>query len=130
MKKKNKKLATEWLDRAKSDLQYAAAGEKETEQHHITCFLCHQAVEKALKGLAVLVNKTPKKTHNLGLLMSEAISEYKSFLALQKDVRRLDKYYIPARYPDDMVFEFAKEDAQNALTIAKHVIDLAKTEIE
>ncbi|MFA5811206.1 MAG: HEPN domain-containing protein [bacterium] len=130
MSAKNKKLAKEWLDRANSDLEYACAGERETGQHHVTCFLCHQAAEKALKGLAVFSNKAPKKTHNLGLLMSEILSEFKSIIPLQKEVRRLDKYYIPARYPDDMSFEFTADDAKLALSVAERLIAIVIAEIE
>ena len=124
-----KVLAKEWIDRAASDLKYAYAGEKETGQHHITCYLCHQAVEKALKGLIVLEGSVPKKTHHLGMLTSEVIKKYPSIEEILRDIRKLDKYYIPARYPDDMTMEFASEDAERALKTAQEVIDLAKVEL-
>lgn len=124
-----KTLAKEWIDRAFSDLKYAYAGEKETGQHHVTCYLCHQAVEKNLKGLIVLEGGTPKKTHHLGLLVSEVAKHYPAFLDLRQNIRKLDKFYIPARYPDDMTMEFTGDDAKNALETASKVIELAKIEI-
>lgn len=124
-----KTLAKEWINRAISDLKYAYAGEKETGQHHITCYLCHQAVEKTLKGLLVLEGETPKKTHHLGLLVSEIAKHYPDFSDLKQSIRRLDKYYIPARYPDDMTMEFTSDDAKSALETADKVIELAKVEI-
>lgn len=124
-----KTLAKEWIDRAISDLKYAYAGEKETGQHHITCYLCQQAVEKVLKGLIVLNGEQPKKTHHLGLLISEVAKDYPTFLDLRKDIRKLDKYYISARYPDDTTMEFTSDDAKGALETAQKIIDLAKIEI-
>jgi|SRR3989338_1198175 len=129
MSKKNKKLAEEWVDRAESDLQYARAGEKETAQHHITCFLCHQAVEKILKGLLVFSGEIPPKTHHVGLLISKVSAMYPALGALQTEIRRLDKYYIPARYPDDTRLDFTPEDANTALEVARKVLDSARQEI-
>lgn len=124
-----KVLAKEWIDRACSDLKYAYAGEKETGQHHVTCYLCHQVVEKALKGLIVLEGVSPKRTHHLGSLVLEVVKHYPGFSDLRQNIRKLDKYYIPARYPDDITMEFTEEDAGRALETAQNVIDLAKVEI-
>lgn len=124
-----KTLAEEWIDRAMSDLKYAYAGEKETGQHHITCYLCHQVVEKAFKGLIVLVGEHPKKTHHLGLLVSEVAKHYPAFLDLRQNIRKLDKFYTPARYPDDITMEFTNDDAQSALETAQRVIELVKIEM-
>ena len=122
------KLAQEWLDRASNDLKYAYAGEKETGQHPITCFLCHQAVEKLLKGLMVLAGERPQKTHQLGVLLARALAHFPSFRTYQKEVQRLNKFYQPARYPDDMTMEFTTADAKKALEITQQLIDLAKIE--
>lgn len=126
MKNPNEKLAKEWIQKAQSDLQYAKAGERETKQHHITCFLCHQAAEKCLKGLLALENISPPKTHNLGLLLGKAPAGYSELAGLQKEVRKLDKYYIAARYPDDTFTEFTHEDAAHALSIAAKLLAAAQ----
>lgn len=128
MSAKNRILAKEWFDRAGSDLKYATAGEKETGEHHVTCFLCHQAAEKILKGLIVLDGGTPQKTHNLNLLLSSLLASYSSLSAMAKDLRKLDKYYIPARYPGGMLFKFTADDSKFALSIVQGLSDIAKAE--
>lgn len=128
MKNGNKKLAGEWLTRAQSDLRYAEAGEKETGEHHVTCFLCHQAAEKLLKGLVVSDGGTPQKTHNLNLLLSQVAPVYPSVSEISKDVRKLDKFYIPARYPGGAIYKFAPEDSKFALSTTKRLLEIALAE--
>lgn len=120
------KQALEWLLRAQSDLQYAEAGERETHQHHITCFLCQQAVEKMLKGLLVAASETPERTHNLGRLASLVEPHFPKIAPHISKIRKLDKYYITSRYPDDLTADFSKEDAIQALDIATSIIALAE----
>lgn len=129
MKNKHRELAREWLARAKSDLNYAKAGERETGEHHVTCFLCHQAAEKLLKGLVVLDGSAPQKTHNLNLLLSQVVSIYPSVVEISKDIRRLDKFYISSRYPAGTVYKFSPEDAKFALSTAKLLLDIAVGEM-
>lgn len=129
MKSGHKKLAQEWFDRAESDYRYAKAGEKETGEHHVTCFLCHQSAEKTLKGLAVLNGNVPPKTHNLNLLLSSVSSSYQSISEISKEIRKLDKFYIPSRYPGGAIFNFTADDAKFALSISKTLLEIAKAEI-
>lgn len=126
MSARNKELAAEWLARAESDLKYAIAGERETAQHHVTCFLCHQSVEKALKALIVYSGGIPQRTHLLGRLVSMIEADFPAFKNLKMKIRKLDKFYIPARYPDDMRTDFVKQDAKDALTLAEEVVTIAK----
>ena len=126
MSEKQKKLAHEWIDRAWSDFQYAQAGEKETQQHHITCFLCHQAVEKAVKAMLIVDGIVPTRSHHLGFLFSQILDRHSLFASIQMDVRKLDKFYIPARYPDDVVTTFTAEDARLALQTAEKMLRLVE----
>lgn len=128
MTQKNKQ-AMEWIHRAASDLQYAQAGEEETGQHHITCFLCQQAVEKILKGLLVAVGATPERTHSLGRLATLVSTTFADIKRHVVEIRRLDKYYITARYPDDLTTEFTKADAREALHIAATVLQWARDQL-
>ncbi|MBI2981726.1 MAG: HEPN domain-containing protein [Deltaproteobacteria bacterium] len=130
MKSRDRSLAQEWLERAKSDFLYAQAGEKETGQHHVTCFLCHQSAEKLLKGLLVLADEVPQKTHHLAFLISKVASHYPSFAEFKREIRRLDKFYVPSRYPDNTLLEFTPEDAKEALLTVKKMTQLAETEVK
>lgn len=124
MQLKHKRLAQEWFDRAHSDFLYAQAGEQETEQHHITCFLCHQAVEKILKGILAGNGSAPEKTHSLRLLMTQVKKIFPDLPCEETDVRKLDAYYIPSRYPGPVISEFRKKDAETALEIAARFLEL------
>lgn len=122
-----KTLALEWISRAEDDFAYAEAGERETERHHITCFLCQQIAEKTLKGLLVFKGENPPKTHNLEELLERALSSYPTLEAIYQRIRILDKYYIPTRYPGDHpeLSSYTKLDASTALETAKNILDLA-----
>ena len=130
MKVKHKRFAREWLRRAESDWQYAKAGEKETGQHHVTCFLCHQAVEKVLKGLITGAGKSPQKTHNLRTLLSKVQELFPATDLEDSDVRRLDTFYIPSRYPGPIENEFTAKDARTALKITARFIEVAQAVIK
>lgn len=124
MKLQNKKLAQEWFKRARSDFQYAQAGERETRRHHITCFLCHQAVEKILKGFLVGVGENPPQTHSLRSLAAKTKELFPKIDWDEKGIRRLDAFYIPSRYPGPLEQEFIAKDAQEALSIAEKFVGL------
>lgn len=60
-----------WFSIAVYDLETAKAM-LETKKYLYVGFMCHQAIEKGLKGLyASIFNKTPPYTHNLTFLAEE-----------------------------------------------------------
>jgi HEPN domain-containing protein len=63
-------------------------------------FMCHQAIEKILKGYYVSVHEiTPPYTHNLSVL-SEESGIYNEFAETQKDfIDMLSPLNVKARYP-------------------------------
>jgi HEPN domain-containing protein len=129
MKVKNKKQALEWFARAESDFQYAKAGEKATGHHHITCFLCHQVVEKLLKSLVVAAGHLPQKTHSVRGLHGTASSLYPRLTGLKialEDMRKLDSFYIPSRYPGPIAEDFRAADAKEALRISEEMIAIVR----
>jgi HEPN domain-containing protein len=127
MKLKNKRLAQEWFDRAKSDYLYAQAGEKETGQHHITCFLCHQAVEKILKGFLAGSGIAPQKTHSLRLLLTQVKEHFPDLAFEESDARKLDTFYIPSRYPGPVISEFRPKDAHTALEVEERFLKIVSS---
>jgi HEPN domain-containing protein len=61
--------AKEWLSYAEMDLSSAEflLGKRPLPLE-IICYHCQQSAEKCLKGLLVLKNQMPPKTHDLSLL--------------------------------------------------------------
>ena len=92
-----KEAATEWLRQAKYDLSTAKAM-FEAERHIYAVFMCHLAVEKAIKALITeRTGEVPPKSHNLIRLAKLADVE-------MEDVRRefistLSVASVETRYP-------------------------------
>lgn len=92
--------ADEWFRQARYDIetaQYMLRGGRCV----YAVFMCHLAVEKALKGLYQrTVGKVPPKTHNLAFLLDQAgvtaPESIRGFLVL------LNEAHIATRYPDDL----------------------------
>ena len=57
-------LHEQWHARAQEDLSFAQIGFRE-KYFAQACFLSHQAVEKALKGLDLEVNRTDKNSKEM-----------------------------------------------------------------
>ena len=72
----------------------------ETKRLLYVGFMCHQAIEKILKGYYFRVNqKTPPYTHNLSILSKEA-GIYAEFSEEYKDfIDSLSPLNVKARYP-------------------------------
>ena len=98
MNTKNNRVAY-WVELAKYDLDTAQAM-LDSERWLYVGFMCHQAIEKILKGYYVSKSgKNPPYTHNLALLAKESgiydtfSEEHRDFLDL------LEPLNIEARYP-------------------------------
>ena len=67
---KNEDIISEWLKRARSNLERARA-EKTSDEilYEDLCFDAQQAVEKSLKALLVRLDKPFPKTHSIGMLL-------------------------------------------------------------
>jgi len=94
------KSAAEWFLQADYDLdtaEYMFNGRR----YFYSVFMCHLAIEKALKGLYVArLSSEPPRTHNL-MHLAEKLgvvvpSETDAFLSL------LSGLSVPTRYPDDL----------------------------
>lgn len=88
--------ARNWLRQAEADWQVARANFA-AGLYFATAFACHQAVEKALKGAAIVrLRRAPPRGHNLvelgGLLGAPEV--------VLTDLRYLNPEYVTSRYPD------------------------------
>ncbi len=97
---KNKDIISEWLKRARSNLERARA-EKISDEilYEDLCFDAQQAVEKSLKALLVRLDKPFPKTHSIGMLL-KFIEE--TGVEIPDDINRskiLTDYAVDTRYP-------------------------------
>jgi len=98
-----------------------------------TGFMCHQAIEKILKGYFTKIKQdTPPLTHDLtGLAQKSELYDLMS--EQQKDfIEDLNPLNIEARYPDykDKIAQtMTKEVTQNILTNTKELLQWIKQKI-
>lgn len=94
------------------------------------CFKAQQATEKALKAFLYGLGK-PKKGHLLIQLLDEIGKMEFEIKNIKEDCIRLDKYYIPTRYPNAWPSSFPEElytkgEAEEAIERTKRVIKWIK----
>lgn len=124
--------AKDWLREAQAELH--AAGTLFNEGHWAwCCFTCQQAAEKALKAILEQF-RTPQFGHNLNLLCESVETRVAVHEPVRSACARLNRYYIPTRYPtafdrgapSEQFFEAdahqALEDVKEVYRFAEHVI--------
>ncbi len=94
------KRVLEWLKQADYDMDTAEFMAK-GGRYFYAVFMCHLAIEKALKGLYEQnLHETPPKTHNLLFLLDK--------IGLRPDaergtfITRLNEANVATRYPEDI----------------------------
>lgn len=110
-----------WFVFADEDLQLAEMAMK-AEIFNQVCFHAQQGVEKFLKGTLHKKGKTIPKTHSLAELLRHCLKIDEQLLSFEDDCFRLDRFYIPTRYPDALPGSLPdglpnEADAQQALDI-------------
>lgn len=127
-----KEAVERWMRFAREDLKMAelALGEGMYNQ---VCFHAQQCVEKLLKAFIQFKGDVHPQSHKLADLLS-SISE-SPFDELRGDILLLDRFYIPARYPDALPGSFpkglpTKKDAQEAMAVAQQVFRKVREELD
>ena len=124
----------DWIKQAEKDLQHAKHS-IESQDYEWCCFAAQQAAEKAVKAL-YQKNHMDAWGHTVSILLSE-LKEHHAIKApdtLIDGAKVLDKHYIPARYPNGFEngapFDFyTKKEAEEAVRIAKQVIEYCKSNL-
>ncbi len=125
---KNTLEAWRWWETARDDLQAAETLEN-SQMHSHACFNCQQSGEKALKALWFSVDGDP-----WGHSIQKLVGEFPNLDWLKPKEKwllyaaSLDKFYIPARYPDGLpdltpALSYNIEDAQMALERARFLLE-------
>ena len=121
--------AQDWLIEAQAELR--AARDLLAGQHWSwCCFTCKQAAEKALKAICEHF-RTPQFGHNLNVLLQAVEAHVMVEDSVRGACARLNRYYIPTRYPDAFpqgspADQFFQADARQALEDAEEVVEFAE----
>ncbi|NLW48771.1 MAG: HEPN domain-containing protein [Firmicutes bacterium] len=121
-----------WIDLAEYDLETAEAM-LETKRLLYVGFMCHQVIEKALKGYYVYVkDDIPEKIHHL-IKLAKQSGLYDLFsLEHKKVLDRLTPLNIEARYPSEKEKLFqalTKEKCKDILVMTKELFQWIKLQL-
>jgi len=111
-----------WLGFAREDLRVAEMALKEGIFNQV-CFHAQQCVEKCLKALIEYRGRVPPRTHSIADLLT-ALDERDRRSVPAQELLRLDRFYIPTRYPDALPGSLPEGlprqvDAEHALNMAR-----------
>lgn len=117
---RNKKLAQEWFDSAKSDYYYAEVGLKEEKIFPQVAFLSQQIAEKFLKGYLILNGIEPSRIHELPKILDECVKINPDLKKLRDASELLTGFYVETRYPPN-ISDYTKKDISEAFEKAKSI---------
>ena len=126
MQSKDFKNSKDWFKMADDDLKFAKAGFRETKIASDACFLSQQVAEKYLKGFLIRNGRDFEKIHDLIKLLKQCSFVEKNIINLLKDCKKLNKYYNPARYPDNIFTDYNEKDGKEAIKSAENIIKFIK----
>jgi len=118
----------DWLRQAEDDLLWAK-DTLELQRYAQACFTAQQVGEKALKALAL------KRGYDV--VRSHSLREIADSLEIDGEIadmaKRLDLYYISARYPDAFPsgapFEyFTRDQAEEAVSFAERIVTAVRAQ--
>lgn len=95
----NRIKSFEWYEKGKHDIEAVKILIEKGGPSDVTGVLLQQAVEKYLKGYLINKGWKLRKTHDLKVLLDEAIKYDSSFSQYYDVLDVLTQYYLEERYP-------------------------------
>ena len=121
-----------WLKQAESDFEFLTQSNR-TNKFDILCFISQQVAEKALKAFLISKGEELITSHSISRLCEMGAKYDKDFKRLKSEIKRLTPYYVEARYPNALeeipAEYFEKEDAEEAIQMARKALDLVKRKL-
>ena len=120
----------EWLLQADYDMETAEANLK-TDRYIYVVFMCHLAIEKALKGAWFKkFEKDPPRTHSLTFLIDAVELEIPDEMAPY--LMQLTTVSVPTRYPEqlqELQKVYDEDRTRKILNRGKEVLEWIKTQL-
>lgn len=121
--------ARDWLAQARHDVDHARHA-LDDEDCEWACFAAHQGAEKAVKGLLLALGGEGWG-HSITPLLTDLAQQIQIPETLMSASRRLDKHYIPTRYPNGFDSGAPKDyytadEARQAIEDAERIYDVCE----
>lgn len=136
----NPKEAHRWMAQSLSDLQAAAFQRTARPPFNaLACFLSQQVVEKSLKAVLYAkygITGEQLMSHHLYPLASAIETRMEAPSKLSNLASRVDRYYLPTRYPNQQpgsvvpADAYDSNDAAKAVQTATELVEIVKTLID
>jgi HEPN domain-containing protein len=101
MKKNSLTEGRRWFQQGEYELS-VAHNLSDNHFHAAACFFAHQAAEKFLKALLYAQGERRVMGHSISDLCDQCVAYFRDFAKLKDQVKQLDLYYIPTRYPNGL----------------------------
>lgn len=122
----------DWMRQAEADLRHAK-NSLNAGDYDWACFAAHQAAEKAVKAVFQKLH-LDAWGHTVSVLLANLPAQMKVSKGLVEHAKKLDKHYIPARYPNG--FEsgaptdfYTKDEAEAAIKMAGEILEFCKSHL-
>lgn len=117
--------SADWLKQARRDLENAR-WQLEGEYYEWACFVSQQSAEKAVKAVYQKLSGEPWG-HSVGSLLDGLREKTEVPEDLERDGRALDRFYVPARYPNGWAEGapkdyYTRDDAEDAIRRAEGIL--------
>ncbi len=134
MKDPNKD-AHRWFRQSEDDYRFVKWLKSEGDFFDKGCFMAQQAGEKALKSCLYATGKRRVIGHSLYEIADELSKQDNRFQKVISESKRLDRYYIPTRYPNGIPggspFQvYDKDDLEKAFKDLKKIVDICRQFLE
>jgi len=118
----------DWRDQSERDLAHARHA-RDDEDYEWAAFAAQQAAEKVLKAVVLAHGGEPWGHLIVGLV--EALPPPSAASEILDAARRLDKHYIPARYPNGFAASYpgklyTQGEAEQAIADATRIIEFCR----
>jgi HEPN domain-containing protein len=122
----------DWLEQAFRDLRHAENARNDAD-FEWSAFAAPQAGEKALKALIMEKGGEPWG-HSVTALIEALPGELSPSTSLQDAARRLDKHYVPTRYPNGFAEGYpgkfyTRGEAEGAIADASQIIEFCRSHL-
>jgi HEPN domain-containing protein len=122
----NLATVSDWYRHGEDDLQGARILLREGGSTDTIALLIEQSAEKYLKGYLLSKGWKLKKTHDLELLLTEAVDFNPLFMPYLEYSRIVSAFYIEQRYPPSPQTEYPRKEIAHILVQTESLIALIK----